>query len=335
MGMRVTVAACALALILGAWAGQGVRADDGAENGNRAADGAAPGALDEGESGFEDLQLPSIENYVAAPESREFGGGDEAIAGLPDPGLVRFLERRAHELARSELERFNEIEKQYQNIVEFHEIPDIGGMLFVGGGVYLKSYRDFKGYTIDDITLTDSLRYPVQFEITFGYDLMGTPPRHSGLGQSLPDLDPEVVAERDERFDVLRELEITRIYRVDSRGVYHGGLDELPPRDNFYEPAGRPPYRTAHLFDDDLDGPLPLPAQVQDVVDTDAGAPEVTETGDSLGAAPLAPGEDVAPPQGEPAPEAPAAPALPQIPFGDIEVDTEEMLEVEVHSPGQ
>ncbi len=163
-------------------------------------------------------------------------GVEGYLEGLPHPRLVAQLEERAHDLAHRQHEYFKAYEDEHRDEVRFH---DISGQPFRDGeGVYAKDYRNFIGYTIDDILRSDSYRTPVEMVVTYYYEWNTTPPRASELGRMLLDLDPRLVAESDSEFTPRGRHRMTRRYLCDSRGEYRGNLDTPLPLETYYFDVG-------------------------------------------------------------------------------------------------
>ena len=163
-------------------------------------------------------------------------GVEEYLEGLPHPRLVAQLEERAHDLAHRQHEYFKAYEDEHRDEVRFHEIT--GQPFRDGEGVYAKDYRDFIGYTIDDILRSESYRTPVEMVITYYYEWNTTPPRQSELGRMLLDLDPSLVAESDREFTTISRHRMTRHYLCDSRGEFRGVLETPLPLENYYFDVG-------------------------------------------------------------------------------------------------
>lgn len=164
--------------------------------------------------------------------------GEEYLEGLPHPRLIAELEERAHDLAHRQHEYFESYEEEHRNEVRFHEIK--GQPFREGEGVYAKDYREFIGYSIDDILRSESYRTPVEMVITYYYEWYTTPPRESELGRILLDLDPTLVAESDSEFSLRNRYRMTRRYLCDSSGEYRGVLETPLPLENYYVDVGEP-----------------------------------------------------------------------------------------------
>jgi len=163
-------------------------------------------------------------------------GGEDYLEGLPHPRLIAQLEEQAHELAHRQHEYFEAYEEEHRDEVRFHEIR--GHPFREGEGVYTKDYREFIGYTIDDILRSESYRTPVEMVITYYYEWYTTPPRASELGRMLLDLDPTLVAESDTEFSMRGRHRMSRRYLCDSRGEYRGVLETPLPLENYYFDVG-------------------------------------------------------------------------------------------------
>ncbi len=179
-----------------------------------------------------------VAGLIAAAAVTGCGQGDEAdyLEGLPHPRLVAQLEERAHDLAQRQYEYFKMYEDEHRDEVRYHEI--VGHPFREGEGVYLKDYREFVGYTVDDILRSESYRTPVEMVITYYYEWRITPPRASDLGRVLLDLDPTLIAANDTEFSVRSNHRMTRRYRCDSQGDYHGALETPLPLEHYYLEVG-------------------------------------------------------------------------------------------------
>lgn len=166
----------------------------------------------------------------AAAESAERAFDDDDVIRLwsPEVEYTEHLMSKGHELAKRELGRMAAAEMMYRNKVELQEIDS--GLYAPGTGVYLKIYRNFTGYEIEDIYRSESYLYPVAYQIRYTYDLLGTGPAHSSTPDAVK------AAEAQNEFSVLGEYSLVRRYRADREGNYVGNLPDLPPRPNFYRP---------------------------------------------------------------------------------------------------
>ncbi len=162
------------------------------------------------------------------------GGASGGGAGMPDARFVAGLKDRAHEVARAEIRRLAEAERQYRDEVTRHQF--VGPMGNVAGG-YLKMYREFTGYTVVDIRRSESYLYPTVFEIDLAFDDMATPLRHTDLDRALPGVNPRQVAAGDTEFSPRRQLQIRRSFLLDAEGSIVQRDDPLP-RPKYYEPHG-------------------------------------------------------------------------------------------------
>lgn len=148
---------------------------------------------------------------------------------LPSPDFSKMLYEKAQQLAQAEITKFNAIEKTYVNTVEFHEHG--WHPVNPGGGVYIKSYRNFTHYRIDDIYRSESFLYPITIEISYKYDFFHTKPHHSEMPDS------KAKAEEETEFTIRETAVIIRRYLCNNRGDYLGTLADLPPRQQyFYKP---------------------------------------------------------------------------------------------------
>jgi hypothetical protein len=150
-----------------------------------------------------------------------------------NPDAIADFMAKARVVAEADLAKFNEIEKTYMDTPRVYRMPQpaIAGM-----GVYVKLYREFKSYEVEDILLTESLLYPVAYRIRFNCDIYSTYPRHI-----LNDEEAEQKSLADTEFTVLRQGQKRRLYKVDAEGKLKDDLPPLPHRDGYYErPAKNP-----------------------------------------------------------------------------------------------
>lgn len=151
------------------------------------------------------------------------------LAGFSEEYAAR-LEQKARELAELELARMAAAEMIYRNKAVFQKSQvDLTGGFVAESGAYVKIYRNFKGYHIEDIYQSGSLKYPIAYEIHYDYDVLATTPR----GNHLPNA--EELAQQDHEYEILRQGTLVRRYRCDTDGNYEGGLPELPPRPDLFE----------------------------------------------------------------------------------------------------
>ncbi len=157
------------------------------------------------------------------------------LPNLTDPRVIEeaysaHLLKKAKELAERELGRMAAAELTYRNKATFNQIPS-GSLFAEGQGTYIKLYRNFTGYEIEDIYRSESFLYPVAYQVRFNFDMLATPPRSSTLQ------DAQKVAQTDVEFSVIGTFSLVRRYRADRNGEYVGNLPDLPPRPNYHTRA--------------------------------------------------------------------------------------------------
>ena len=165
---------------------------------------------------------------LAGSQARGPGNkGDSLSIGPNEPGYIDMLKAKAAALAESELARMAAVELMYRSRVQLYESED---PVFLNKfGVYMKLHRNFKGYRLIDIVRSESLMFPIVFEIRYEFDLLGTK-EHSMDARNAKELAKE---ERDLR--VLGNYGFSRLYRCDAAGNVVGGAGQFLPRPDLYE----------------------------------------------------------------------------------------------------
>ncbi len=163
-----------------------------------------------------------------------FGCTDSMRSGSSSQGLsasrVAKLTEKAHQLAESEMARMSAAEMIYRNKVQVNE-TSIPAMILgesLKTTVYLKIYRNFTGYEVEDIVFSDSVLYPVTYEIRYEYDVLATTHRGSHL------LNANSLSSQDREFKLLRHSSTTQRYRCDRSGSYKGAPAGLLSRPNLF-----------------------------------------------------------------------------------------------------
>src|SRR5262245_45380293 len=108
-------------------------------------------------------------------EATEKEGDVVQIPDMTDPRLIEdeyaaHLLKKGQELAQRELGRMAAAELTYRNKAEFHQLPH-GDLFADGQGTFVKLYRNFTGYEIEDIYRSESFLYPIAYQIRFSFDM--------------------------------------------------------------------------------------------------------------------------------------------------------------------
>jgi hypothetical protein len=171
-----------------------------------------------------------------------------ALAGCGDKGggvSQEELKERAIKLAEADIKRFEAIEEKYKDDVVFNQFS--GNPFMPEMGVFLKVYRDFEGFEVQDIRLRDSLTEPVELEIAYKSTIMHTPYHEYEHAES------PVKAAQDTEYEEGREDVFSKIYILDDEGEVSrtyfrnlaGEIEEeeraLPERANYYSKEARKP----------------------------------------------------------------------------------------------
>lgn len=157
-----------------------------------------------------------------------FGCTDSMSSGSSSRVLsasrIAKLTETASRLAESEMARMSAAEMIYRNKVQYNET--ILPVLQTKTGAYLKIYRNFTGYEVEDIVLSDSVLYPITYEIRYDYDVLASTQR----GMDLPNAFS--LSSQDREFELLRHSSVTQRYRCDWSGDYEGAPSSLLSRPN-------------------------------------------------------------------------------------------------------
>jgi hypothetical protein len=170
------------------------------------------------------------------------GGVGAPAAGQAEAAA---LMARATALAEDELVRLNAAEMVYRNKVYVHTYT-MEAFASNPARQYMKLYREFTGYEIEDIERTPSLLKPVKFLIRFDFDLVGT------RGEGGNPHDPAVIrrVQGDHAFIVHGRESLTREYICDAGGRVVSEPPS-PERPNIYSSPG-----TKHFGELMLEGPM-------------------------------------------------------------------------------
>lgn len=164
---------------------------------------------------------------VAGSQARSPGNnGDSLSIGPNEPGYIEMLRAKAAALAESELARMAAVELIYRSRVQLHESED---PIFLNKfGVYMKLYRNFKGYRLIDIVRSESLMFPIIIEIQYDFDLLAT----KSHPMDAPNAKDLAKGERDLR--ALGNYSFSRLYRCDIAGNVVEGAGQFLPRPDLY-----------------------------------------------------------------------------------------------------
>lgn len=160
---------------------------------------------------------------------------------------VTMLEQ-AESLAAEELARLSAIELLYKNIPQLQMATIPVEERRIGG--WVKSYRKYTGYEINDIYRSDSYLYPIIFEISYQFDQFHTETR------DFKNVRSQGISMNDKKFTLLKKDSLIRRYRCDENGVYLKNLPELPPRPSIFVAAYFKQERVAEEFEG-IANPLP------------------------------------------------------------------------------
>ena len=164
---------------------------------------------------------------LAGSQARGPGNKGDSLSIEPnEPGYIDMLKAKAAALAESELARMAAIELVYRSRVQLFETEN---PVFLNKiGVYMKLHRNFKGYRLIDIVRSESLMFPIVFEIEYEFDLLATK-EHS---MNAPNAKKLAKKERDLR--VLGNYRFSRLYRCDIAGNVAWGTGQFLPRPDLY-----------------------------------------------------------------------------------------------------
>lgn len=143
------------------------------------------------------------------------------------------LFEKADALAKQELVRFNAIEIIYRDMPEIHTFRSPATRIQESG--WVKVYRRFNSYTIEDVKRSDSLIHPVVYEINYHFDVYGTSFRNTKIENAFTAT--ENSSKYVNRYDGVLErqyycnedgIPIDPVYPVPSRAMFFEGdyLDE-------------------------------------------------------------------------------------------------------------
>ena len=144
---------------------------------------------------------------------------------IPGKAYVEMLKEKACALAEAEIVKFNEIEQQYRDEVEFHEF-----MTVAPTRLFQKSYREFRDYELTDIYRSDSYLTPVVYEIKYSFDYYTTPQRHIEGDEE----GAKKTCQDDQGFKLYTSNSLVRRYRCNAEGEYDGKLADLPAAEELF-----------------------------------------------------------------------------------------------------
>lgn len=140
------------------------------------------------------------------------------------------LLKKAEELAKSELARLSAAEMIYRNKVYDHVYFDEDNG--VRTDILMKYYRNFRDSEVLDVKRTDSLLHPVEFEIQYNFDMLGTK-GEAGLPKTMTEVAKRV--KNDNAFQVHAALSLVRTYRCSEAGECDVLNPDLLVRPNYWE----------------------------------------------------------------------------------------------------
>ncbi len=172
---------------------------------------------------------------------------------------------KAVEIAVKEIERLNYAELPFRTQAKFYR--NSKHPIRPESGVSVKMYRVFSDYEVTDIYRSDSLLYPVAYEIVYSYEWLTTRAHSSEF------FDPEVLAKAQTEvdFSVRGEYELVRRYSCDVDGNYDWSLPALPPRPDFFSVGREMPSEPGSPK------PNPLPPPVDVAASDGESKPEESE----------------------------------------------------------
>jgi len=172
-----------------------------------------------------DTTVAAVDEVILEVETEK---ADESMLSSMNDFRLTMIDK-AETLAHEELSRLAAVELLYKNIsqLQTEKIPveerQVGG--------WVKSYRKYTGYEINDIYRSDSYLHPVVFEISYQFDQFHTPIR------DFKDLKSQGISMKDKKFSLLKKASIIRRYRCDENGDYLGDLPQMPPRPSIFVAA--------------------------------------------------------------------------------------------------
>jgi len=150
---------------------------------------------------------------------------------------------KAHKLAERELGRIMAAELLYRNVPEFFAPMHIGRQTTIP--LWVKQYRHFQSYEIQDIYRSDSYLYPIVYEIHYIYDYLSTSIRDITIEKNAKELalNDNSFASKHPYLFINDSGRLVRRYRCNANGDYIEDLPELPPRSKyeFYSKGERIP----------------------------------------------------------------------------------------------
>ncbi len=149
---------------------------------------------------------------------------------VPSTVTQDVLLKKAEELAKSELARLAAAEMIYRNKVYDHIYFDEDNG--VRTDVLMKYYRNFHDMEVLDVKRTDSLLYPVEFEIRYDFDMLGTK-EVAGPPNTLTELAKSV--KNDNAFQLYISDSLVRTYRCGETGECAVMNPDSLPRPNYWE----------------------------------------------------------------------------------------------------
>jgi hypothetical protein len=163
----------------------------------------------------------------ASEESMDMQAGETQESVQASMGEFRVaMLHKAETLAEEEMARLAAIELLYKNISEMQMEIIPAELRRVGG--WVKSYRKYTGYEINDIYRSDSYLNPIVFEIAYQFDQFHTEVR------TWENMKSQGLSMKDKKFKMIKKDALIRRYRCDENGDYLGNLPEMPPRPSIF-----------------------------------------------------------------------------------------------------
>lgn len=161
-----------------------------------------------------------------APKDGVARQGEQAksVPGTIDTPQARLLRNKAIQLAQAELAKMNAIELVYRNKSNKYS----AGKAEFSVEVFAKMYRRFTDYDLLDISLSESVLYPVTMSIEYKFDMLATPARNVTMPNSREQ------SRRDTAFRVHSRHTLRRRYSCDENGNLLRSATEYLGRPSFF-----------------------------------------------------------------------------------------------------